>query len=401
MIRKGLLYFLFCFNWVVSGQQTVVLEGALPAVVGESSGLIFYKGSLITHNDSGNSAELFEIDAVSLEVKRVVSINNAQNIDWEDITQDDTYIYVGDIGNINGNRTDLGIYRIRKSDYDNSDSVSADWIGFSYSDQQSFLASPRSDWDAEALTIIRGQLTLFTKRWNSGGTTAYTIPNSPGEHSALNIGTSMVNGLVSAATYNPESNILYLLGYTQFLQPFVFRFEDPPGPLTFGGTGQQINLDIGFGQAEGICYVDHNTYYISTERFENSSPPVVLAASLFKLETEDAPVEAPPPDEEDPVPDPDPVPGGEPKGNPEPEQDLEEELIIFREFGSSLLKYVLNTEDDVFGMAIYDVKGRRIRYTPESDIRREGIDISTLGNSIYYLTFYLRTKILSKAFVSN
>ncbi len=376
-----------------------MLEGALPAVVGESSGLIYYNGSLITHNDSGNAAELFEIDTATLEVNRVVTISNAQNIDWEDITQDDTYIYIADIGNTNGNRTDLGIYRIRKSDYDSSDSITADWIGFSYSDQQSFLASPTSDWDAEALTIIRGQLTLFTKRWKSGGTTAYTIPNSPGEHSALNIGTSMVNGLVTAATYNPESNILYLLGYSQFLQPFLFRFEDPPGPLSFGGTGQQINLDIGFGQAEGICYVDHNTYYISTERFENSSPPVVLAASLFKLETEDAPVALPPPGEEDPMPDPE--PGEEPKGNPGTEQDLEDELIIYREFGSSLLRYVLNTEDDVFGMAIYDVKGRRIRYTPESNMQREGIDISTLGNSVYYLTFYLRTKILSKAFVSN
>ncbi|MEN8800153.1 MAG: hypothetical protein ABF293_12935, partial [Flavobacteriaceae bacterium] len=248
---------------------------------------------------------------------------------------------------------------------------------------------------------IRGQLTLFTKRWNSGGTTAYTIPNSPGEHSAMNIGTSMVNGLVSAATYNPGSNVLYLLGYSQFLQPFMFRFGDLPGPLSFGGTGQQINLDIGFGQAEGICFVDYNTYYISTERFENSSPPVVLAASLFKLETEDDLVETPPPGEEEPMPDPEQNPGEEPQENPEPDHGLEDELIIFREFGSSLLRYVLNTEDDVFGMAIYDVKGRRIRYTPESDMEKDGIDISTLGNSVYYLTFYLRTKILSKAFVSN
>ncbi|MGB5237297.1 MAG: T9SS C-terminal target domain-containing protein [Flavobacteriaceae bacterium] len=396
MKKLKLLYCFLLFSPVVVGQQTVTLEGTLPVSVGESSGLIYYNGKLITHNDSGNEATLIEIEPASRDEIRVVRISNAENVDWEDITQDDTYIYIGDIGNINGNRTDLGIYRIRKSDYDSSDSVTADWIGFSYSDQQSFLATPNSDWDAEAITIIRGQLTVFTKRWKSGGTTAYTVPNSPGEHSALNIGTSMVSGLVTAATYNPFSNILYILGYSQFLQPFVVRFQDPPGPQSFGGTGQQINLDIGFGQAEGMCFVDHNTYYISTERFENSSPPVVLAASLFKLKTEDDPVEVLPPAEEDPIPDPD----EDPKGNPDPNEEIDDELIIFRTFGSSVLRYVLNTQDDVFGMAIYDVKGRRIRYTSESDMDRDEIDISTLESSIYYLTFYLRTKILSKAFIS-
>ena len=398
MMKLKLLYCLLLIAPVVWGQQTVTLEGALPASVGESSGLIYYNGKLITHNDSGNEATLIEIEPASREVTRVVRISNAENIDWEDLTQDDTYIYIGDFGNFNGNRTNLGIYRVRKSDYDNSDSVTAEWIGFSYSDQQSFLATTNSDWDAEALTIIGGQLTIFTKRWKSSGTTAYTVPNSPGEHSAINIGTAMVDGLVSAATYNPNSNILYLLGYSQFLQPFVFRFQDPPGPQSFGGTGQKILLDIGFGQAEGMCFVDHNTYYISTERFENTSPPVVLAASLFKLETGDDAVEILPPPDEDPDPDPDPE--EDPKGTPDPNPEIDDELIVFRTFGSPVLRYVLNTQDDVFGMAIYDVKGRRIRYTSQSDIDGNEVDISTLENSIYYLTFYLRTKILSKAFIS-
>ncbi len=401
MKKLKLWYCFLLLTPVLSGQQTVTLEGVLPATVSESSGLIYHNGRLITHNDSGNSAELLEIDISSLQVTRVIAISNAQNIDWEDITQDDTYIYIGDIGNINGSRTDLGIYRIRKSDYDSSDSVTADWIGFSYSDQQSFLATPTSDWDAEALTIIGGQLTLFTKRWRSGGATAYIIPNTPGEHTAENIGTSMVDGLVTAATFNTGSNTLYLLGYSEFLQPFIVRFQDLPGPLSFGGIGQQINLDIGFGQAEGMCFVDHNTFYISTERFENTSPPVVLGASLYRLETDDDPLDGPPPAEEDPMPDPPPVPDEDPDGEPDPNQDLEDELILFRDFGSSSLQYVLNTEDDVFGMAIYDVKGRRIRYLAESEMERDAIDISTLERSVYYLTFYLRTKILSKAFISD
>ena len=168
MKKLGILYFLFMVTTVLTA-QTVTLVGTLPETVNETSGLILYNGKLITHNDSGNSTQLFEIDTLSLMISRVVNITNAENVDWEDITQDDNYIYIGDIGNFNGNRTDLAIYRISKADYDNSDNVSAERIGFSYEDQNNFDSMPNSDWDAEALTMIRGQLTLFTKQWQSNG----------------------------------------------------------------------------------------------------------------------------------------------------------------------------------------------------------------------------------------
>ena len=62
---------------------------ALPEDVPESSGLIFYNNRLITHNDSGNLPRLYEMDTLSSQVIRTIRIDNATNIDWEDITQDD------------------------------------------------------------------------------------------------------------------------------------------------------------------------------------------------------------------------------------------------------------------------------------------------------------------------
>ena len=397
-MKRIIVNFILLFWLPLVSAQSVTLVGTLPQAVNETSGVIIYNGSLITHNDSGNSTQLFEIDLSTLEITRTIEISNATNVDWEDITQDDSYIYIGDIGNINGNRTDLVIYRVAKSDFDSSDVVTADRIDFNYEDQQSFLSTPNSDWDAEALTVVRGQLTIFTKRWSSGGTTAYAVPGSPGQHAAVNIGTAQVNGLVTAATYNPDSDVLYLLGYSEFLQPFLLRFENPPGPLSFGLGGEYSVPDIGFSQTEGMGFLDFNTYYITSERFENQSPPVVLAASLFLLKTEDTPVESEPPPEEEPAPE---EPDEDPDPEPEPQEGLNDELIIYREFGSDVLQYVLNTEDDLFGRAIYDLQGRRIEYIPESEIESNSIDISTLGSSIYFLTFYLRTKILSKPFISN
>ena len=97
----------------------------LPEETKETSGLLFFDSKIITHNDSGNNANLFEIDSLSGNLLRTISISNATNIDWEDITEDENHIYIADIGNNNGNRIDLKIYKILKSDFKKSTSVSA------------------------------------------------------------------------------------------------------------------------------------------------------------------------------------------------------------------------------------------------------------------------------------
>ena len=100
----------------------------LPPLLYESSGVIFFNNKLISHNDSGNENKLYEIDTISGEVVRTITIDNANNIDWEDIAQDASSIYIGDIGNNNGNRTDLKIYKISKTEYLSANNVNAEII---------------------------------------------------------------------------------------------------------------------------------------------------------------------------------------------------------------------------------------------------------------------------------
>ena len=391
MKKFALNLVLFLLTSGLSAQQPALL-GALPLEVRETSGLIYHNGKLITHNDSGNSAELFEIDVDSRQINRVVSVQNAINVDWEDLAQDDTYIYIGDIGNNNGNRTDLVVYRILKSDFDSSDSVTAERIDYSYEDQQDFTSMPASDWDAEGLTVIGDQLILFTKRWQSGGTRVYSIPTTPGNHLASNIGSGEFSGLVTGAVYNPLSGVLYLLGYSSQLIPFLIRYENLSDPLIFEGSVPIIGLGIGFAQAEAITYFDEDTYYFSSEEFINNNPPITLNANLYILQTEDRMVEPEPGPEPEPVPEPDPEP---------PLEDDGDGMILYRQFGTDLLFYELNTEEDVFGRAVFDLSGRLLEYTPASEIQSRSIDISVYGNSVYYLTIYLRNKIISKGFVTN
>jgi hypothetical protein len=98
----------------------------------------FYNNNIITHNDSGGQANLYEINASTGAVLRTVAITNATNVDWEDIAQDAFYIYIGDIGNNFGNRTDLKIYKISKEDYDDADTAAAEIISYSYTNQLDF-----------------------------------------------------------------------------------------------------------------------------------------------------------------------------------------------------------------------------------------------------------------------
>ena len=101
--------------------------GTLEDEIQETSGLLFVGDELWTHNDSGNENRLYQLDTMTGAVLREVLIANAENEDWEDITQDNQYIYIGDFGNNEGTRTDLRIYRILKSSL-NLNVVNADCL---------------------------------------------------------------------------------------------------------------------------------------------------------------------------------------------------------------------------------------------------------------------------------
>ncbi|MFI5220229.1 MAG: hypothetical protein ACHQNT_12150, partial [Bacteroidia bacterium] len=81
----------------------------------ETSGIEFLANKLWTHNDSGNSNDIYRVDTSSNTVFQTVHISNATNVDWEDITYGNDYLFVGDFGNNNGNRQNLKIYRIHKN----------------------------------------------------------------------------------------------------------------------------------------------------------------------------------------------------------------------------------------------------------------------------------------------
>lgn len=375
----------------IPAQTAVDVRGRLPEETRESSGLLLRGGVLITHNDSGNEPVLYELDTVSLQVLRRVRVLGVSNTDWEDLAEDDQYLYIGDIGNNLGMRQDLKVLRIAKSEYDQNDAVHAEVIAYQYEDQTDYSDNGNSDWDAEALVSYGDSLLLFTKQWKSGGTVVYSLPKAPGTYRARRIAESPVRGLITGASPASGREGLALLGYSAQLQPFTVYVPSTAPIFAFPeGTEKQM-LDIGFGQTEGISAAPGNRYFVSSESYSNAF--LNLPASVFVL--------GPPvlPEDEGSAPEPgsgtnqDSVPQGPEEGG------KGHGLRLYRAPGSPILEYDLEHPQTILARAVYDTTGRRVLFERGPGEPPGQLDISNLETSVYYLALYVGDRVLSRPFL--
>jgi hypothetical protein len=252
-----------------------------------TSGLIFWEGLIWTHNDRGN-AKLFGLNKDNGEVSEIIDLNGEGLTDWEDITQDGDYIYLGDFGNnANGDRTDLKILRVLKSSM-KSGSPQIDTIWFSYADQIDLTpkAPNQTDFDCEASVVIGDSIYLFTKEWVSARTSVHVLPSTPGTHEAVKKGNYNVEGMITGATMLESKNLLVLCGYTILLRPFIYLIYDFKGTDFFSGNKRKVFLSIPFHQVEGITTMNGATYYISNEEYNlQSIAEVSQKLHVFELES--------------------------------------------------------------------------------------------------------------------
>tara|TARA_B110000114_G_scaffold32987_1_gene34044 strand:- start:60 stop:1208 length:1149 start_codon:yes stop_codon:yes gene_type:complete len=271
------LIFLFFGLLTIKSQTATEITNLQTPDLDENSGLIFYNNNIITFNDSGGEANLYEINASTGNITRTVTITNATNVDWEDITQDASYIYIGDIGNNNGNRTDLKIYKIAKNDYNGSDDIAvAEIISYSYADQLDFTSNPNNtNWDAEGLISYSDQLLIFSKNWVDNRVNVYSIPKTNGTYSALLESSYNTNGLITSAEISLNENIIYLIGYSSSQAPFMYTIHGIPNnslDIFSGVISEKISNIVPIGnQVEAIALFEitpnKHRLYISNEKF--------------------------------------------------------------------------------------------------------------------------------------
>ena len=263
----------------VSPTASFILDDKLP----ETSGLIRWDNRIWTHNDSGSDTNIYKLDTLNGNILQNYPLPGVKNTDWEEISQDADFVYIGDFGNnANGNRTDLKILRIDKNSI-LTNSPTIETINFSYSNQSDFSAtgSAKTDFDCEALIVSDDSIYLFTKQWVSEKTSVYSLPKTPGSYVAKLKSTFDVQGLITGATYLESKKLLVLCGYSKLLQPFIYLLYNFSGTDFFSGNKRKADVSLPFHQVEGIATTDGLKYYISNEKF--TQQPINVSQKLHIL----------------------------------------------------------------------------------------------------------------------
>ena len=263
------------------------LVANLVDTLSENSGLVWVAGKLYTFNDSGSGTKVFEVMANGTII-RTIHIANSTNVDWEAMTSDSTYFYLGDFGNNNGNRTDLCIYRLLKSEVCNNtiDTVVAEKMNFSWSDQLDFTSAYNAnDFDCEAFYATEDSLFLFSKNWVDLKTKCYALPNYWTDTLNATLSSQFdVDGLITDACKDTINDRIYLLGYknngSNFYASFIWCLWDHASNFIFSGNKRRIEIGnvLTVSQTEGITLSDNGTAYVSAEKVINI---ITIPAKLF------------------------------------------------------------------------------------------------------------------------
>lgn len=250
----------------------------------ETSGLQWAANYLWSFNDGGGAAAIYRIDTLTNALLQRVYLQGADNIDWEDITFDGTYFYIGDFGNnVNGARTDLKIYKFPLSAIPDHlinpvvtiPAALISIINFSYSNQPQPpqpTVSNNTKFDCEAMIVNEGKIHLFTKNWIELNCTHYIIDNIvAGTYNAMPVETLATDFLVTAADKSIGNKVVVLLGYQNSgaASHFLYLLSGYTADNYFSGNKRRIDLpDVTvMGQAEGICFKNGYYGYISSEKF--------------------------------------------------------------------------------------------------------------------------------------
>lgn len=250
----------------------------------ETSGLIYFDNLLYSNNDS-KDLSLHKLDTLG-RLLNSIKLPLQKNIDWEEIQLFEDHIYLGDIGNnLTGSRKDLSIYKMVFSDLE-TDNVLVDTIQFSYDRQEiseDKKNSNRTNFDAEAFIVMHDFIYIFTKEWKSKKSSIYKIPNQKGRHIGQFQSEFNVKGLITGATLLRKHNTLILCGYSRYLKPFIYVFNQFEGDDFFGGNSKKYKINLPFHQIEAITFDGNNKIYLTNEYFKRQFIRK-RTASLFKID---------------------------------------------------------------------------------------------------------------------
>lgn len=251
----------------------IVSKIVLPKIINETSGLEFYNNNFITHNDSGGEPSLYVFNEMG-EVIETIGLNKnpdfeIENNDWEDITNDNEYLFVADTGNNFGNRDNLNIIRVSKG----SDFMVDGIIEISYSDQESFFPRPKHKYDAEAIIVIEDKIALFSKDRENLNTDLYLVDKNQNGSQILTSEVSYnVNTLITGGDYDEDRNLLALVSYNSNGNQYLTLFKNFELNNLENNTFKKFKIPLEQAQIEAVKIIDEKTFWVTSEDEGVGSP---------------------------------------------------------------------------------------------------------------------------------
>ena len=234
------------------------------------------------HNDSGDEARLFAIDADARVLRppyiRVSEadwpghvIDNAWNFDWEDIALADGVLYIADVGNNGNARRDLGVYVVNEPDPLAIPRMrTLRFLPIRYPDQEAYPAQ-RWHFDCEGVFVADARLYFITKHRRPGeiggfeaGAKLYRLDTSftDRENVLTLLGTHKDIFLATGADLSPDGSRLAVSTYDA-----LWIFDSPTdGDNWLSGTAWRLDLDRRVvKQLEAVTWDDARTLRLVNE----------------------------------------------------------------------------------------------------------------------------------------
>ena len=251
-IKKFLFLGIFSFISCSTGNLDVIAD--LPSDLPEISAVEKFPNSEILWmiEDAGNDNVLFGIN-FNGKIEREITIANAKNKDWEDLTTDNkNTIYIGDFGNNNKKRDVFTIYKIPNIDTI-SDKAVATKIDFE-------LPKKMKSKDFEAFFLFRNQFYIFSKEHKKG--VVIKVPNIEGIHTAEQVTEFEITGKrskITSADISEDGKSIVLLNHDKAWQFSNFKDDD-----FFKGDKKMLDFKHS-SQKEGVCFFGKNRLLITDE----------------------------------------------------------------------------------------------------------------------------------------
>ena len=275
--------------------ETAEMVGELPPELIEASGItrdpraddVFW-----VHNDSGNPAELFAVDAAGRLIA-IVPLEDAPNRDFEDIAvgpcPSGSCLYLGDIGDNLAVYSSVVIHRLPlpelPEDTEASDAGEAPTLPALRPDESWHLVYPAGPRDAESLAIDaeRDELIIVTKG-REDVVELYTLPlgelrGRPGSPDTLRrvgrlpvpIG-SGTGQLITAGDLSPDGSRFVVRSYTtlyEFAWPGAADFD------TLAVPAASSLLSAFEAQGEGVAWDGSGEVLLLVSEGRGGRPPTI------------------------------------------------------------------------------------------------------------------------------